>query len=266
MPTRLSMIPYQAYDITTFKATARLANKIVVSTKLEYKDAIEFGINRKKIEIIPMGIDIHDYQNECVDKVKDSIELLFVGRIARNRNLETLIQALARLDRNFKLKIVGEEARTSSTTRHGYLNDLYKLIVKLDLKNRVEFTGQKIGEELRQCYKNADLFVFTSLYESFGQPLLEAAAAGLPIISTPVGVANELVFDNQTGFLVDLASTEARGDSAAKEIANKIVLLKEKNARDEFGKNIQKLVKAHFSWDAIIEKYHTLYFDLSKIV
>ena len=260
------MIPYQAYDITTFKATARLANKIVVSTKLEYKDAIEFGINRKKIEIIPMGIDIHDYQNECVDKVKDSIELLFVGRIARNRNLETLIQALARLDRNFKLKIVGEEARTSSTTRHGYLNDLYQLIVKLDLKNRVEFTGQKIGEELRQCYKNADLFVFTSLYESFGQPLLEAAAAGLPIISTPVGVANELVFNNQTGFLVDLASTEARGDSAAKEIANKIVLLKEKKARDEFGKNIQKLVKAHFSWDTVIEKYNSLYFELLKIV
>lgn len=250
------MLPYQAYDLATLKTTVRFADKIVVSTKLEYEDAIEFGINRKKIEIIPMGIDTFNFSNKKLDKTKDCIELLFVGRIARNRNLETIIHALSKLDRNFKLKIVGEEARTSSTTRHGYLNDLYQLIDKLNLKKRVEFTGQKVGEELQQCYKNADLFVFTSLYESFGQPILEAAAAGLPIISTPVGVANELVFNNETGFLVNLNP---------EEIAKKINLMKEQKVRNEFGNNIQKLVKAHFSWDTIIEKYNSLYIELSKI-
>ena len=244
------MIPYQTYDFATFKATARFADKIVVSTKLEYEDAVEFGINKKKIEIIPMGIEISDCPKKGLDKSKDYIELLFVGRIARNRNLETIIHALARLDKNFILKIVGEEARTSSTTRHGYLNELYQLIDNLNLKKRVELTGQKLGQELQQCYKNADLFVFTSLYESFGQPILEAAAAGLPVISTPVGVANELVFDNKTGYLAN---------HNPEEIAKKINLLKEQKVRNEFGNNIQKLVKAHFSWETIIEKYNSLY-------
>lgn len=249
------MIPYQAYDLATLKATARFADKIVVSTKLEYKDALEFGINKEKIDIIPMGINVNNYQYKEYNKTKDYIELLFVGRIARNRNLEAIIHALTRLDQNFRLKIVGEETRTSSTTRHGYLYDLYKLIDELNLKKRVEFTGQKVGEELTQCYKNADIFVFTSIYESFGQPILEAAAAGLPIVSTPVGVANDLVFNDQTGYLVPF-NTEG--------IANKIFLLKDQKVRNEFGSKIQKLVRSLFSWDTIIEQYNCLYLKLSQ--
>ena len=70
------------------------------------------------------------------------------------------------------------------------------------------------------------------------------------MISTPVGVANELVFDNKTGYLAN---------HNPEEIAKKINLLKEQKVRNEFGNNIQKLVKAHFSWDTIIEKYNSLY-------
>ncbi len=253
LPTRLSMIPYQAYDLFTFKATAKAADKIIVSSQFEYRDALEFGIKKEKIDIIPVGIDIINYQTNRFDSPKDYIELLFVGRVARNRKLEVIIQALSRLDQSFKLKVVGEEVRTSSTTRPGYFNDLNKLIDELNLKNRIEFTGLKVGEELQQCYKKADIFVFTSLYESFGQPILEAAAAGLPIVSTPTGVANDLVLDNQTGFLVN---------PDPEEIAKKISLLKDQNVRKQFGNQIQKLVKSHFSWDAIIEQYNYLYLEL----
>lgn len=261
MPARLSMIPYQTYDLLTFKATAKFADKIVVSTNLEYKDALEFGINKKKIEIIPMGIDTLDYQNKKCNQAKDHIELLFVGRIARNRKLEIIIQAIAKLDHTFRLKIVGEEARTSSTTRHGYLNDLYNMIDNLKLKDRVLFTGMKVGEELRECYKNADIFLFTSLYENFGQPILEAAAAGLPIISTPVGVANDLVIDNQTGFLIATTDNEREG-AVTDEIVNKINLLNDQKVRTEFGGKIQKLAKIHFSWDNITDQYKSLYHKL----
>lgn len=253
LPTRFSMIPYQIYDLVTFKATAKFADKMIVSTKLEYKDAVEFGIHKGKIEIIPVGIDTVDYQSNGSNLAKEHIQLLFVGRVARNRKLELIIQSLARLDQSFKLKVVGEEARTSSTVRTGYLNDIYKLIESLNLKNRVEFTGLKVGEELREYYKNSDIFVFTSLYESFGQPLLEAAAAGLPIVSTPVGVANDLVLNNQTGFLVN---------PDPEEIAKKISLLRDPNVRKEFGSKIQKMVKANYSWDTIIEQYNSLYLRL----
>ncbi len=197
-----------------------------------------------------MGSDINDYQKINADKSSDFIELLFVGRIARNRKLEVIIKALDRLDKCFRLKVVGEEARTSSTTRRGYFEDLYKLVDQLGLKSRIEFAGVKVGDELKQCYRNADIFVFTSLYENFGQPLLEAAAAGLPIVSTPVGVANDLVLNDETGYLVNLDPGE---------VAKKIDLLKEEKVRKEFGTKIRGLVKANFSWDSIIEKYNSMY-------
>ena len=67
------------------------------------------------------------------------------------------------------------------------LEELKLLANQLNLNSNVTFTGEKNPADLKLLYKSSNIFVYPSLYENFGQPLIEAAAHGLPLISTPVG-------------------------------------------------------------------------------
>ncbi len=248
---KLAHLPYKMYDAATFKNAVCRADAIIVSSKNEYAEALEFGIHKKKMHLIPEGLDIADYESHRA-KSKEILNLLFVGRIARNRYLEPIIKALRYVD-GVKLTIVGGEEKSSNLSRRGYLTELKVLADELGLRERIDFVGAKYGKELMSYYQAADVFVYTSLYENFGQTLLEAAAAGLPIISTPVGIAPEIVIDGKTGFLVD---------DDPKMISERMRQLNNVSARREFGSRIKEIAKEKFSWSNIIEQYLELYHRL----
>ena len=248
---KLVQLPYKAYDFATLKITVHRADVVVVSSKNEYREALEFGIDKKKIHVIPAGIDIADYESH-EDKSNGVLNLLFVGRITRDRHLEPIIKALPYLDK-VKLTVVGGEEKRSSLSRKGYLSELKALTEELGLREHINFAGAKYGKELISYYQAADIFVYTSLYENFGQTLLEAAAAGLPIICTPVGIAPEIVADGETGFLV--------GDDP-KMISERIKKLNDVSIRTEFSGRMKEIVKEKFTWSNIIDQYLELYQDL----
>ena len=81
--------------------------------------------------------------------------------------------------------------------------------------------------------------------------MLEAGAAGLPIIATKIGIANDIVKDNKTGFIV--------GSKDPGAIASCIKELIDKNKRELFGRRIREIVKKNFDWDNIIERYIKVY-------
>ena len=235
------------------KASAKNSNAVVVSSKLEYEDAIEFGISKKRLHIIPMGIDVDDYLKKP-DKINNEvINILFVGRIARVRRLEILLQSVAKLAIPFHVTLVGGEEKTASLSKSGYINELKKLCETLDISNQVTFVGPVSQSKLYNWYRKADIFVYPSMYENFGQPILEAAAAGLPVISTPVGVALEIITDSETGFLFT-------GDD--KELANRIIQLTDKNLRLSMGNAIKEKVRRLYGWENIINQYIELYKSL----
>jgi len=248
LKNKFAHLPYKIYDIATFKNAVCRADTIIVSSKNEYAEALEFGVNKKKIHMIPAGIDIADYEPHRA-KSNEVLNLLFVGRIARNRRLEPIIKALQYLDK-VKLTIVGGEEKSSSLSRKGYLSELNALVDELGVRERINFTGAKYGKELISYYETADVFVYTSLYENFGQTLLEAAAAGLPIVSTPVGIAAEIVIDDETGFLVN---------DDPKMISERLRQLNNVSTRTEFGGRIKEIVKKKFAWPNIIDQYLQIY-------
>jgi len=248
LENKFAHLPYKIYDTATFKNAVCRADAIIVSSKNEYGEILELGINKKKIHIIPEGIDAAEYETHRA-KSNEILNLLFVGRIARNRYLEPIIKALQYLDK-VKLTVVGGEEKSSNLSRKGYLAELKALADGLEIRERIAFVGAKYGKELISYYQAADVFVYTSLYESFGQTLLEAAAAGLPIISTPVGIAPEIIIDGETGFLVS-------GDP--KMISEKIKELNNISARREFGSRIKEIIKGKFAWPNIIEQYLQVY-------
>ena len=237
----------------TFKASAKSADAVVVSSKLEYEDAIEFGIKKDKLHVIPMGIDVDEYMNKPVRQNEDTINILFVGRIARVRRIEILLQAVAKLPIRFYLTLVGGEEKTSSLSRSGYLDELKKLCKNLNINDRVTFIGPVAQDELFNWYSKGDIFVYPSLYENFGQPILEAAAAGLPIISTPVGVAQEIITENETGFLFN---------GKSQDLADRITQLADHNLRKKMGGTLRETVRNLYGWENIIDKYLNLYQSL----
>ena len=245
--------PYKLYDALTLKASAKSANAVVVSSKLEYEDAVEFGIKKTKLHVIPMGINTDEYVGKPVRQNRDAIHILFVGRIARVRRIEILLQAVAKLSIPFYVTMVGGEEKTSSLSRSGYLDELKKLCKNLNIHDRVTFVGAVAQSEITEWYSKGDIFVYPSLYENFGQPILEAAAAGLPIISTPVGVAQEIITDNKTGFLFN-------GDD--QELTDRITQLTDLSLRKEMGKALRERVRSLYGWEGIIKQYLNLYQSL----
>ena len=193
-----------------------------------------------------MGIEV-DHTKKIAN---DILQLLFVGRIARVRRIELLIQAAEKLTFPFHLTIAGEEVKTSSVTRSGYMKELNDLAHKLNLKNKISFVGRKTQEELKEYYRMADIFVYPSKYENFGQPLLEAGAHGLPIVATPVGVARDIIIDGETGYLTS---------DDPKTISDHIYLLQDNNLRQQMGTQIKNLIRENFDWGNIMNQYLGLY-------
>ena len=111
-------MPYHLYDAATLKISAKRAQAVIVSSKFEYEDALEFGIEKEKIKIIPMGIDVEEFEKK--PDTSEELKVLFVGRIARVRRIELLLQAVSQLNFPFHLTIAGGEEKTSSVTRMGY--------------------------------------------------------------------------------------------------------------------------------------------------
>ena len=251
LPSATQMFPYNLYDAITIKTSAKRAQAIIVSSKLEYEDALEFGIPKDKIHVIPMGIDIEEINEKKI--ISNNLQILFVGRIARVRRIELLLQAVSQLGIPFHLTIVGDEEKTSSVTRSGYFDELKQLTEQLNLESKVSFLGKKNSLELKKIYQSADIFVYPSLYENFGQPLIEAAANGLPLISTPVGIAQDIVIDGETGFLVN---------GKPEEIKDRIELLKDLRPRLQMGERIKTEVKNRFNWKNIMNQYMDLYQSL----
>jgi glycosyltransferase involved in cell wall biosynthesis len=196
-----------------------------------------------------MGIEV----NHTKKVANDILQLLFVGRIARVRRIELLIQAAEKLTFPFHLTIAGGEEKTSSVTRSGYMKELKDLVQKLNLNNKISFAGRKTQEELKEYYRMADIFVYPSKYENFGQPLLEAGAHGLPIVASPVGVARDIVIDGETGYLTS---------DDPKAMSDYIHLLQDNNLRQKMGTQIKNLIRKNFDWGNIMSQYLGLYNSL----
>jgi len=247
----LQKFPYRIYDLLTLKASAKRANAIVVSSEMEYDDAVAFGISRKKLHVIPMGVDIPATQIRREENVP--LKILFVGRVARVRRVELILRAVKMLSIPCTVTIVGGEEKTSSLTKSGYLDELKELCRNLGIEDRVTFTGPKSPGELPSFYSDADVFVYPSLYENFAQPILEAGSHGIPVIATSIGIAPEIIEDGETGFLVS-------GEPPV--LAQRLEQLGDSSERRKMGLKIQDKVRNKFAWGPIMDQYMELYRSL----
>lgn len=255
-------LPNLAYDAFTFKASLRLASYVVVSSTIEAIEAVEFGLPNEKIRIIPHAVEAPGFVTQYVrDSSRKRRALLMVTRITAKNNLEFLLRAFHSVKKEVpdaELAIVGDELPSSQIgLEKGYKFRVLSLLQKLGLIDSVQFTGWLTGNELWKQYLNADVFLWTSKYDNFAHALVEAALSGLPIVSTQVGVAPEIVGRNQGGFIVANNDIEGMKKSIVKLLID-----------NSFYENASKYVLSkakRFSVDLMVDRYEALYREaLSK--
>lgn len=209
----------------------------------------------KKMITIYNGIEISNValSVDLVQKKKDigykNNEMIVgtVGRLDPVKNYKVLLRSAAIITQdmpNVKFLFVGDGPAAEG---------LKSLTQELGLNSRVIFLGQR--EDVPELLKIMDVFALPSLSEGLSKAILEAMAAGLPVVATNVGGNPELVIENQTGFLVP--SGDPQG------LANAIIyLLKNHEQAKRMGMSGQEMVRQHFSLEKMIKSYENLYLSL----
>lgn len=184
----INKIQYISRKIIINHADAYIASSTKAKEKLLF-----YGAPENKVIISLLTVDLNNYKKICCHSMKNRI--LYVGRISFGKGLDLLLEALTKVEHKFELHIVGDgpERRTIAA-----------LVQKMNLEKQVVFEGFKENEELIQCYRECDVFVFPSRQDCFGLVILEALCAGLPVIASRYadGVYDTIIEDTN-GYIVD---------------------------------------------------------------
>jgi D-inositol-3-phosphate glycosyltransferase len=192
------------------------ADRIVAANVVERAELLrDYGAHASRIATIPCGVDTDLFTPGDRAEARrrlgldDRPVLLWVGRIAPIKGLDTLLDTVARLreaGRDMRLLVVGGEADEPT---NGHETSLRRRIAALGLGESVRFVGPQPQSVLPLYYAAADVTVLPSYYESFGMVALEAMACGSPVIASRVGGLVTTVRDGVTGFLVPDGDVEA---------------------------------------------------------
>ena len=200
------------------------------------------------IEYVQNGLNSNYFVPPKKKPSKDTIDLLFVGRLEKVKNLSYLIKGFCEaLKENKKifLHIVGEGRER---------NSLEKLTEQLNISDFIKFHGVLYKENLLKIYQDSDVFLITSEHESFCMVVTEAMACGLPVIGTKVGFLPNLITPGETGFLVELNNI--------KELKEKILFFaKNREKAREFGSKARNFVKKNFSWEESAKKIENICYE-----
>jgi glycosyltransferase involved in cell wall biosynthesis len=202
-----------------------------------------FSTSWDKIEVIPNGIDGSKFQGEFGYKEirkryaeDDEKIVFFIGRHVHEKGIQVLIDSIPSiLEAYEKIKFVigGDGPMTL---------ELRDRVQRMKLNHKVIFTGYMEEEDKINSYKVADAAIFPSLYEPFGIVVLEAMAAGCPVVASDIGGITEIINHKTTGMKFMSSSI-----SSLKE--NLISVLMDKELSSRLTTNGKLEIEKRYSWD-----------------
>ncbi len=216
---------------------------------------IKKNINRNKVKVIHNGIDISAFNMPCdEEKLRQSLKIYnhekvvsIVGRLSEEKGHQVFLNAAKEVlqkEKDVKFLIVGG----------GSLAEILKQQVqRMGLEKQVIFTG--IRQDIPQIYAISDILVNASSIEGLPMTILEAMAAKVPIIATPVGAVPQVITNGQNGMLV------AVGDEVA--LAQSIIeLLRSSHKSQLLAQEAYRDVNEKFSVVTMARKYKTFYEEI----
>jgi glycosyltransferase involved in cell wall biosynthesis len=250
IPTGRAGILLAPYKKIVLSRVLRNAAKVLVPTE-DYKDLVcdKYRLPRDQVAVVDNGTDHRIVeQPKCLPEQGKTARLIFVGRLAVQKNLPLMLRTVAayrdKYGADIHLSIVGEgDLRPAIESE----------ISQLEIGLLVRLAGAHYGAALESMYEESDLFILTSIFESFGLVLVEAMAKALPIVSVYIPAVRNVVFDGENGLLVE-STPEALADAVHRLLTD----------RDFYAKvSINNLAAAQrYTWEAVVNKISDVYRSL----
>ncbi|OGC88933.1 hypothetical protein A2419_01050 [Candidatus Adlerbacteria bacterium RIFOXYC1_FULL_48_26] len=231
------------------RRSMRMADMVIAVSEETRQAVIKyFGISPEKVSVIYNGyIALPD--PEAIDIPEHYF--LYPGTLKPRKNIPNILRAFA----SFKKKHVGNfSLLITGTTKGAYYAELRSLVEELGIEQSVRFTGYVSDGQLSYLYQRARALVFPSLLEGFGMPVLEAMAAGVPVITSNTGALAEVAGD--AALLVDPHDPEAISDAMVRVVEDSAlhaVLIAKGRAR-----------ASEFSWEKAGATYSQVLQDIFK--
>ena len=216
-----------------------LVDCFVAPSEFLKQKLLEYGFNENKVHRLDLFTDI--------DPVKEPGDAgdyyMFVGRIAQEKGLRTLIDVAVALD-SCKLKIVGSGPLLAELTEYA---------ASIDKNNLIEFLGYKNREEITNLYTHCKFVVVPSeWYEPSGLIIFEAFALGKPVIGSRIGGITELVKDTERGLVFESGDKEDMASAIS-------YLLSNPDLCEEMGRNAKRFMEEEMSPEKHYEKLMEIY-------
>ncbi len=233
-------------------------NSLIVDSHSTKEDLVSnFGVNDNKIDVIPLGVDTSFFYPRTPEETETIFKkygiptryILYTGDDNARKNLKNLIIAYGRISSEIPHSLVLVGPINKSKVREIIDGCPGSGNFKKQLLSRVITSGYVDYEDLPTIYSGASAFVFPSLYEGFGLPVLEAMACGTPVITSNTSSLPEVVGD--AGIYINPLHP--------KEIAVNILKVLEDNALQEKLKKIGFERARKFTWEETVEKTIQVY-------
>ncbi len=209
-------------------------DKVTVLSNYLRLQAENYGY-KGSIEIIPNGVDLNLFSNGKEKNKKNYIQLITTSRLVEKNAVGDIIDALVYLPENINFQILGQ----------GYEEEELKAkVINLKLGNRVTFLGYIPHKDMPKYLHESDIFIRPSLSEGFGNSFIEAMAARIPVIATPVGGIVDFLKDGETGLFCEVKNPRSIAQKVEK-------LLKDKESHDYIVRNAYEMVQSRYDWSII---------------
>jgi glycosyltransferase involved in cell wall biosynthesis len=251
---------------------AAISTRIVVISEMQEHDLVNvYGICKKdKVTMIPVGIDLEKFSHHREENrarfrdqyflADDEVAIGIVGRIVPIKNHQFFLFLAKEISRTTQLKvrffIVGD-GLAQRKKLEGYLKAHhigFTYFPENQVIVPVTFTSWKTDTEVVMA--GLDIVALTSLNEGTPVSLMEAQAAGKPVITSNAGASAEVMISQVSGYLAEL------GDPA--DFLSKLILLvKDKSLRKKMGEEGQKFILSRYNLDLQVRAMHRLYTSLA---
>ncbi|MEI7999688.1 MAG: GT4 family glycosyltransferase PelF, partial [Candidatus Omnitrophota bacterium] len=211
----------------------------------------DFGVPSHHVRIVSRSVDTARFNiPRVVKNPKDPLIVTMIGRITPLKGHSFFLRAMARVIREFpnvKIQVIGD----ASAKRSGYKEELMLLTKRLGIANYVDFMGNR--RDIPELLSKSDCLVLSTItQEAFGRVILEAQAAGVPVVANKVGGVSEIIDHERTGILVPPKDTEAMASAV-------LHVLKDRNFAASLVAEAQKKIGSRYTLKHMAEATLQIY-------
>lgn len=248
------------------------ADGIIALSSIEQQALIEhYGVDAGKIHIVPGGVEVDRFAPQAAKaelKRQLGIEADFmvftVGRLDARKGFLELIEAMPSVVRSIEAQgqricfVMPQGSESPSESERALHQRMLERIRELELEAHVRWFSRLSDEAIAQYYAAADVFTCPSLYEPFGLVLVEAMAAGTPVVATCYGGPVDIVEAGVDGYLADPSDADAFGAGIM------AILSRDEAGRQKMGEAALAKARERYAWPAVAARIAEVYAEVSE--